>query len=80
MEKYGMCRVDKRATGRNIKALLKSSSYSMEDWLNYLAVLNDKSVYKWYKGTTLPRLEHLLLMARLLHVHIEDIVVCEDDT
>lgn len=80
MERFAMYRVNKRATGEKIKALFKKSSYTMEDWLDYLAVLNDQSVYKWYAGKTLPKIEHLMLMSQRLHVHIEDIVVCDEET
>ena len=70
--------IDKRATGRNIKRLFKASPYTMAEWCDHFHVLNDQSIYKWYNGTTLPKVEHLVLMSKLLDVPVEDIGVCGD--
>ena len=53
-----------KETGRQIKKLL---------------VENPQAVYKWISGRSLPSLDNFVILSRLLHTSIEDILVIDGD-
>ena len=40
---------------------------------------NPQAIYKWISGKTLPSLDNLVILSRLLHTSIEDILVIDGD-
>ena len=40
---------------------------------------NPQAVYKWISGKSLPSLDNFLILSRLLHASIEDILVVDGD-
>ena len=40
---------------------------------------NPQAVYKWLSGKSLPNLENLLILSKLLNISIENILVVDED-
>ena len=40
---------------------------------------NPQAVYKWISGKSLPSLDNFIILSRLLHTSIEDILVIDGD-
>ena len=40
---------------------------------------NPQAVYKWLSGKSLPSLENLLILSKLLNISIENILVIDED-
>ena len=40
---------------------------------------NPQAIYKWISGKSLPSLDNFLILSRLLHASIEDILVVDGD-
>lgn len=39
-----------------------------------------QAVYKWLSGSSLPSLDNMVILSRILHTSIEDILVVEEHT
>lgn len=40
---------------------------------------NPQAVYKWLAGRSLPSIDNFIILSRLLHTNIEDILVIDGD-
>ena len=66
-------------TGLKIKRLLKDNGYSVKDVQNIMGFENPQAVYKWLAGRSLPSLDNLIILSRILNISIEDILVIDGD-
>lgn len=66
-------------TGRQIKKLLAKSGYTVKDVQGAMGFENPQAIYKWLSGKSLPSLDNFVILSRLLHTSIEDILVIDGD-
>ena len=71
--------IRQEATGKRIKELLHDNGYSVKDIQEVMGFENPQAVYKWLSGKSLPSLDNLLILSKLLHTSIEDILVVDGD-
>ena len=72
--------IDQYKSGRKLKIMLETAGYDVKYIQDYLQLNCPQTVYRWYKGKTLPSLEHLLALSKLLKVHVEELLVLEGET
>lgn len=70
--------INMKATGRRIKELRKARQLTVEELSEYFHT-SPQAIYKWQSGKTLPTLDNMMVLGRLLQTKIEDIVVLGDD-
>lgn len=68
-----------KETGNNIRKLLSENGYTVKDVQNAMGFENPQAVYKWISGKSLPSLDNIVILSRLLHTNIEDILVIDGD-
>lgn len=66
-------------TGRQIEKLIAKNGYTVKDVQNVMGFENPQAVYKWLSGKSLPSLDNFVILSRLLHTNIEDILVIDGD-
>ena len=66
-------------TGNHIKQLLKKSGYTVRDIQSAMGFENPQAIYKWMSGKTLPSLDNLVILSKILHSSMEDILVIDGD-
>ena len=66
-------------TGERIKQLMEENGYTVRDIQQAMGFENPQAIYKWMPGKNLPSLDNLLILSRLLHTHMEDILVVDGD-
>ena len=71
--------IDQLRTGKKLKTMLESASYDVRYIQTYLQLSCPQSIYRWYKGKALPSLEHLSALSKLLHVHMEELLVFQGE-
>lgn len=71
-----MVRIDMEATGKKIKGMIEDKKFK-KSWLAYELGVNPMSMYKWFSGEGLPKVENLLALALLLDVRMDDLLVWE---
>lgn len=68
-----------KETGKRIKKLLMESGYTVKDVQSVMGFENPQAIYKWISGRSLPSLDNFVVLSRLLHTSIEDILVIDGD-
>ena len=71
--------IQQKETGSRIKSLLRESGYTVRDIQNAMGFENPQAVYKWISGKSLPSIDNFVILSRLLHTTIEDILVIDGD-
>ena len=71
--------INSEKTGANLKSLFKSNGYSVRDIQSVMGFENPQSIYKWLSGRSLPSLDNLVILSKVLHTTIEDILVVDGD-
>ena len=69
--------IQQKETGKQIKKLLMENGYTVKDVQNPFE--NPQAIYKWISGRSLPSLDNFVILSRLLHTSIEDILVVGGD-
>lgn len=69
--------IDIKKTGEKIMDLLTESNIDVKTLANTIGVSN-QSVYKWVNGRSLPTLENIYQISKILNVPIDDIVIGND--
>ena len=68
-------RIDMKATGANLERLRRSRGLSVRDVQQYFGFEQPQAIYKWQYGQSLPSVEHLYALSRLLDTPMESILV-----
>ena len=72
--------IDQERTGLKLKMMLRRAGYDVKYVQNYLSLSCPQPIYRWFKGKILPSVEHLCALSRLLHVHMEELIVLKGYT
>ena len=67
--------VDAEATGQRIRVLMAERNITVLDIQKKLNLSVSYSVYKWLYGMSLPKIDHLVILADMFGVTMDDIVV-----
>lgn len=67
--------IDLAQTGANIAKLRKDAGLSVQDLQDAFGFNSPQAIYKWQKGASLPSVDNLVFLAKLLQVHVDDILV-----
>lgn len=71
--------IDVTATGLNINRLRKNAGMTVKDLQMIFGFSTPQAIYKWQRGTAMPTVDNLVVLAAVFGVTIDDILVCEDD-
>ena len=71
--------IQPKETGDQIKKLIKEKGYTVKDVQGSMGFENPQAIYKWMAGRTLPSLDNLIILSRMLHTKMEDILVIDGD-
>lgn len=68
-----------KETGQKIKKLLIEQGYTVRDIQDACGFENPQAIYKWISGRSLPILDNFVILSKILHTSIEDILVVDGD-
>ena len=71
--------IQQRETGKQIKKMLMQHGYTVKDVQRVMGFENPQAIYKWISGKSLPSIDNLVILSRLLHTSMEDILVIDGD-
>ena len=72
--------IDMKKTGRKLKMMLGKAGYDVNFLQKYLHLSCPQSIYRWFKGKTLPSIDNLYALSMLLDVHMEDLIVLQNQS
>ncbi len=67
--------LDAKRTGERIRRLREEHHLSVEDISLYMGFESVQAVYKWQRGDSLPTVDNLYALSKLLQTPIDDILV-----
>lgn len=70
--------INMEKTGENITKLRIEKGLSVKELQHIFGFATPQAIYKWQRGTVLPTVDNLAILAEVFHVHIDDILVMED--
>ena len=66
--------LDAVATGARIKELRKQKHLKVEEISRFMGFESDQAVYKWQRGDSLPTVDNLFALSRLLETTVDEIL------
>ena len=75
---FTMPTIDMVATGRNITGLREAAGLTVKDVQTVFGFATPQAIYKWQKGTAMPTVDNLVVLAAVLGVTIDEILVVDD--
>ena len=66
-------------TGANIKRLIRSSGYSIRDIMEITGITSEQAVYKWFRGDSIPAIETQIVLCKLFHIDITELLVIDGE-
>ena len=63
------------ATGQNITRLRKQAGLSVANLQQIFGFTTPQAIYKWQRGTALPTVENLVILAAVFNTNINNILV-----
>ena len=66
--------IDPVKTGENIKNIVKENGYKAGTIANMLKLSDKSTVYKWFRGETLPDIANIFALSDILGVKMDDLV------
>lgn len=70
--------IDMAATGQNIVRLRKRAGLTVKDLQDIFGFATPQAIYKWQRGTAMPTLDNIAVLAAVFGVMIDDILIFED--
>lgn len=67
--------LDAALTGRKIHNAIKQSGYSIKELQEMLGLSCPQPIYRWIKGRTLPSIDNLYMLSRILGMPMEELLV-----
>lgn len=71
--------LDIKATGERINQLRKDNNLRVTDVAEYMGFESTQAVYKWQRGESLPTVDNLYALSRLLNTSVDDILIGEKE-
>ena len=67
--------IDPKASGKQIRTLCAARGLSPKGIQQCLGLASPQAVYHWQSGRSLPNVDNLFALSKLLDVHMEDFLV-----
>lgn len=67
--------IDMTATGINIVRMRQNAGLTVKDLQDIFGFSTPQAIYKWQRGTAMPTVDNLVVLAAVFGVTIDDILV-----
>lgn len=71
--------INQEKTAQRISSLIQEHGYTAKDIQQMMGFGTPQAIYKWTSGRSLPSLDNLLVLSRILHTDMEGILVIDED-
>ena len=70
--------IDMTATGINITRMRINAGLTVKDVQDVFGFSTPQAIYKWQRGTALPTIDNLVVLAAIFGVKIDDILIFQN--
>ena len=71
--------INMTATGKNIMRLRKNTGMTVKDLQDVFGFTTPQAIYKWQRGTALPTLDNMVVLAAVFGVTIDEIIIFQNE-
>lgn len=71
--------IKQKESGKRIQTLMREKGFSVRDIQEIMGFENPQAVYKWTSGKSLPSIDNLLILSRTLGVHMDELLVTNEE-
>jgi len=71
--------INMKATGRRILEIRKARGLTVLELSEFMGFTEPQAVYKWQRGESLPTVDNLFALSKILRTSMEDILVGNDE-
>lgn len=76
---YSALAIDMKKTGQRIAQAMKEQGVTVRQIQNVFGFEAPNAIYRWLRGSTLPTVDHLVILAHALDVRVDDLLVNRDE-
>lgn len=80
MQIYKYPHIDIQRTGVLLKKKVEEAGYTVKELQEKLMLSCPQPIYRWFKGKVLPSVNHLYALSQMLHVHMEELLVTDNQS
>ena len=73
----GLPIIDMKGTGQWLRFLCKKENISVAELQKRLQISSNQAIYAWFNGKTLPSVDNLLALSRVLRMSMDDMLVLD---
>ena len=74
---YSMPTINMVKTGKNIVRLRELNGFTVKELQAVFGFSTPQAIYKWQSGMALPSLDHLVILATVFQVTLEEILIVD---
>ncbi len=67
--------IDMKATGMNIKTMIKNKGFKIADVQARCGFNTPQAIFKWFRGDAIPTIDNMIIIADMFGVTIDQIIV-----
>ena len=67
--------LDVKATGANIKTIIKAKGFKIADIQDKCGFATPQAIFKWFRGDCVPTIDNMIIIADMCGVTIDNIIV-----
>ncbi len=71
--------INMTATGKNIMRLRKNAGMTVKHLQNVFGFTTPQAIYKWQRGTAMPTLDNMVVLAAVFGVTIDEIIIFQNE-
>ena len=72
--------IDIEKTGKHLRELCRQYGITITEIQNELYLKCPQSIYRWFKGESLPTVNHLIVLAYMMRLPVEELIVLKEES
>ena len=77
---YSTLAIDTRQTGQRIAQVMQKKGVTVRQLQKVFGFEAPNAIYRWLRGSALPTVDHLVILAHTLNVRVDDLLAIREET
>jgi len=77
---YSTLAIDTRQTGQRIAQVMQEKGVTVRQLQRIYGFEAPNAIYRWLRGSALPTVDHLVILAHALDVRVDDLLAIREET
>lgn len=77
---YSTLAIDTKQTGQRIAQVMQEKDVTVRQLQKVFGFEAPNAIYRWLRGSALPTVDHLVILAHVLDVRVDDLLAIREET